>query len=92
MASRSTREMIASVANRYSRKKWESGWAPNGTEVEGPWQPGIIVVYKLLGRKYERVRVKVVKIVKGGSPHWRKLTLGETMWLSEGGSKMMFYK
>lgn len=92
MANKSTREMISSVANRYSRKKWESGWAPNGTEVEGPWQPGITVVYQLLGRKSERVRVKIVKIVKGGDPHWEKLTLGETMWLNEGASKMMFYK
>jgi len=86
------RTMAASVANRYSRKKWESGWAPNGTEVEGPWQPGITVVYKKVGRRGPRVQAKVVKIVKGGSAKWRSLTLGETVWLNDGGSRMMFFK
>ena len=92
MANKTIREMAASVANRYSKKKWESGWAPNGTEVEGPWQPGITVVYKKVNRRNEKVQVKITKIVKGGSPQWKKFTLGETIWLNDDGSKMMFYK
>lgn len=88
MANKSIREMAASVAKRFS--SWESGWAPNGTEVEGPWQRGITVVYKKVGRRGGLIRATIVEVVKPRGAH--EFLVGQTVTLNDSASRKMFFK